>query len=210
MSACCRQKGLFLLLKRPFDLIVSSLALLLLSPLFVVTAVIIWLTDGRPILYSQQRLGQQGKLITIHKFRSMTHNPHRTVNAQVRLHDPEVTGFGRFIRRTKIDELPQIWNVWVGNMSVVGPRPALPASLETYDARQSRRLEVKGGLTCLAQIYGSSHLPWDERIEYDLEYIARQSFWLDLQIIFKTVIVVVLGEERFIKHPPMNHYFPLP
>lgn len=182
------------------------MALLLLSPLFLITAVIIWLTDGRPILYRQQRLGQQGQLITIYKFRSMTHNPNRQVNAQVRMHDPEVTGFGRFIRRTKMDELPQIWNVWVGNMSVVGPRPALPSSLKTYDDRQRHRLDVKGGLTCLAQIYGSSHLSWDERIEYDLEYIARQSFWLDLQIILKTVLVVLLGEERFIKHPLRNNF----
>lgn len=187
--------------KRFIDLVISTLCLLLLWPAFLVTAVVILLMDGRPIFYCQQRLGQHGQIITIRKFRSMTHNPHRQTDTQVRLDNPEVTRFGRFMRRTKIDELPQIWNVWVGDMSVVGPRPALPSNLENYTPRQRRRLEVKGGLTCLAQVFGGSYLPWDERIEYDLEYIARQSFWLDLRIILKTILVVLMGEERFIKRP---------
>lgn len=189
------------MLKRLFDIVVSLTSIILFSPVFLLVTVLILLTDGRPIFYNQDRLGKDATIFKFHKFRSMTNNPQRKVDRQVRESDPEVTTVGRFIRRLKIDELPQVWNVLKGDMSIVGPRPALPNFLETYSPRQRGRLDVRGGITCLAQINGSSHLSWDERIEYDLIYIENQSFWLDLRIIFKTVLVVLLGEERYIKHP---------
>lgn len=189
------------MVKRLFDIIVSSLALILLSPLLGLISFLIVLTDGWPIFYNQERLGKDAAIFKFHKFRSMTNNPTRRVDKQVRDSDPEVIFIGRYIRRLKIDELPQLWNIIKGEMSIVGPRPVLPKYLETYSARQLHRLDVPGGLTCLAQVNGSSFLSWDERIEYDLVYIETQSFWLDLKIIFKTVLVIVLGEKKFIKHP---------
>jgi lipopolysaccharide/colanic/teichoic acid biosynthesis glycosyltransferase len=191
-------------LKRLFDIIASLIALLIFSPILVLVSVLILLTDGRPIFYNQDRLGKDAKIFKFHKFRSMTNNPRRQVDQQVREDDPEVTGVGRIIRRLKIDELPQLWNVLKGDMSIVGPRPALPRYLETYTPRQRQRLAVRGGITCLAQVNGSSHLSWDERIEYDLEYIETQSIWIDLKIMLKTVLVVILGERRYMNRPTME------
>jgi lipopolysaccharide/colanic/teichoic acid biosynthesis glycosyltransferase len=189
------------MIKRLFDIIVSLLALILFSPVFVGISLLILLTDGRPIFYHQDRLGKDAKIFKFHKFRSMTNNPKREVDQQVRESDPEVTAVGRIIRRVKLDELPQVWNVLKGEMSIVGPRPALPKYLDSYTPRQRRRLDIRGGITCLAQINGSSFLSWDERIEYDLLYIDSQSFWKDLIIILKTVFVVMFGEKRYINHP---------
>lgn len=192
------------MVKRLFDVVVSLAAIVLFLPVFVGVGVMIWATDGRPIFYHQERLGKDARIFRFHKFRSMTNNPQRRVDEQVRGDDREVTAVGRVIRRLKIDELPQVWNVLKGDMSIVGPRPALPKYLETYSPRQRRRLDVRGGITCLAQINGSSHLSWDERIEYDIEYIEKQSFWLDLKIILKTVLVVLLGEKRFLRRPGLG------
>jgi lipopolysaccharide/colanic/teichoic acid biosynthesis glycosyltransferase len=189
------------MIKRLFDIIVSLLALILFSPVFGGISLLILLTDGRPIFYHQDRLGKDAKIFKFHKFRSMTNNPKREVDQQVRESDPEVTAVGRIIRRVKLDELPQVWNVLKGEMSIVGPRPALPKYLDSYTPRQRRRLDIRGGITCLAQINGSSFLSWDERIEYDLLYIDSQSFWKDLIIILKTVFVVMFGEKRYINHP---------
>ncbi|MFZ0548134.1 MAG: sugar transferase [Candidatus Promineifilaceae bacterium] len=190
------------MLKRLFDIAISLAFLVFLSPLFLIISLLILLTDGRPVFYSQDRLGKNAVIFRFHKFRSMTNNPKRKVDQQVRGDNPEITAVGRLIRRLKIDELPQLWNILKGDMSIVGPRPALPKYLETYTPRQRRRLDVRGGLTCLAQINGSSHLSWDERIEYDLMYIDNQSLWLDLKIILKTILVVLFGEKRYIK--PLN------
>jgi lipopolysaccharide/colanic/teichoic acid biosynthesis glycosyltransferase len=193
-----------MMLKRLFDILVSLMAIILLSPLLALVSLLIVLTDGRPIFYNQERLGKDAVVFKFHKFRSMTDNPKRLLDQQVRESDPEVTGIGRVIRRLKMDELPQLWNILKGEMSIVGPRPALPKYLETYSRRQRGRLDVRGGLTCLAQVHGSSFLSWDERIEYDLIYIETQSLWVDLKIILKTVFVVLFGEERYIKHPKMG------
>jgi lipopolysaccharide/colanic/teichoic acid biosynthesis glycosyltransferase len=196
------------MIKRLFDIVVSLTAVILLSPVLLLVSLLILLTGGRPIFYNQERLGKDGRIFNFHKFRSMTNDPQRRVDRQVREGDPEVTAVGRIIRRLKIDELPQLWNVLKGDMSIVGPRPALPRYLETYTPRQRRRLAVRGGITCLAQVNGSSHLSWDERIEYDIIYIENQSLWLDLKIILKTVLVVLLGEERYIRHPNMEGDWP--
>lgn len=192
------------MLKRLFDIVISIVTIVIFSPLFLLIALLILLTDGWPIFYHQERLGKDAKIFKFHKFRSMTNNPKRQVDQQVRESDPDVTAVGRIIRRIKLDELPQVWNVLKGEMSIVGPRPALPKYLETYTPRQRRRLDVRGGITCLAQVNGSSYLSWNERIEYDLIYIDTQNFWNDLIIIIKTIFVVILGEKRYIKHPNLE------
>ena len=191
--------------KRIFDIFVSLIAIILLSPLLLFISLLIVLTDGRPIFYNQDRLGKDATIFKFHKFRSMTDNPKRQVDQQVRGSDPEVTTVGRIIRPLKIDELPQLWNILKGEMSIVGPRPALPKYLETYSPRQRRRLDVRGGLTCMAQVHGSSFLSWDERIEYDLIYIETQSLWIDIKIILKTFFVILLGEERYVRHPKQGN-----
>jgi lipopolysaccharide/colanic/teichoic acid biosynthesis glycosyltransferase len=192
------------MLKRLFDIVVSLVFLIVISPFFLLISLLILLSDGRPIFYNQDRLGKDATIFKFHKFRSMTNNPERKLNQQVRDSDPDVLPIGVFIRRLKLDELPQFWNVLKGEMSIVGPRPALPQYLKGYSPRQRRRLEVRGGITCLAQIKGGSFLSWDERIEYDIVYIDNQSFWNDLKIIFRTVPVVLLGEKRYISHPDME------
>lgn len=192
------------MLKRLFDIVISIVTIVIFSPLFLLIALLILLTDGWPIFYHQERLGKDAKIFKFHKFRSMTNNPKRQVDQQVRESDPDVTAVGRIIRRIKLDELPQVWNVLKGEMSIVGPRPALPKYLETYTPRQRRRLDIRGGITCLAQVNGSSYLSWNERIEYDLIYIDTQNFWNDLIIIIKTIFVVILGEKRYIKHPNLE------
>jgi lipopolysaccharide/colanic/teichoic acid biosynthesis glycosyltransferase len=192
------------MLKRLFDIVVSLVCLISLSPLFLVVMVLILLTDGRPIFFHQERLGKDAKLFRFHKFRSMANDPKRKFNQQVREGDPEVTRVGRIIRRIKVDELPQLWNVLKGEMSIVGPRPALPEYLATYTPEQRRRLDVRGGITCLAQVNGSSFLSWDERIAYDLQYIQKQNFWFDMRIIIQTFPVAFLGEKRFLNRPELE------
>lgn len=192
------------MLKRLFDITASLTALILFSPILLLVSLLILLTDGRPIFYNQDRLGKDATIFKFYKFRSMTNNPDRKLNQQVRDSDPEVLPIGTLMRRLKFDELPQLWNILKGDMSIVGPRPALPQYLEGYSPRQRRRLEVRGGLTCLAQIKGGSFLTWDERIEYDIIYIETQSFRNDLKIILKTIPVVFLGEKKYISRPDMG------
>lgn len=177
------------------------MAIVILSPFLALIAVLIRLSAGSPVLFSQERLGRHGTRFRLYKFRSMTNNPQRTINQQVHEGHPEVTRIGAFLRRTKMDELPQLWNVLRGDVAIVGPRPALPEAIAGYSARQRRRLDVRGGLTCLAQIKGSSYLSWDERIEYDIEYIENESIRLDTKIVGLTCFVVLLGEKRFLERP---------
>jgi lipopolysaccharide/colanic/teichoic acid biosynthesis glycosyltransferase len=195
-------------MKRLFDVLVSFLALIILMPIFLITAILVVITSGFPVFFRQDRLGKNEKVFRIYKFRSMTNNLNLDTSQKICEGDPEVTLVGRFIRRTKVDELPQLWNVLRGDLSIVGPRPALPSHLKGYTPRQRRRLEVKGGLTCLAQICGSRHLSWDERIEYDLKYIKRQSMWLDIKIILRTFLIITFGEQKYIKHPKIREHRP--
>ncbi len=199
-----KNRTLYHKFKRVVDFGLALGAMILLSPVLLITAVLVRVSSGAPVLFSQERLGMHGKLFRLYKFRSMTNNPTRTINQQVHEGHPEVTRIGRVLRRTKLDELPQLWNVVRGDLALVGPRPTLPEQLAGYTPRQRRRLEVRGGLTCLAQIKGSSYLSWDERIEYDLEYVERESVWLDSKIVLLTGLVILLGERRFLKHPDMN------
>ena len=190
---------MYLKFKRLFDFFISFAILLLLFPLFIIVAVLIKLDSKGPIFYLQSRVGENGRAFRIYKLRTMT-NKERDPNVkQTYLQDPDITRIGGLLRRFKIDELPQIWNVFIGDMSLVGPRPALPSLYEKFGEIAKKRCEVRPGMTGWAQVNGNIYLPWEERLCLDREYVDRMSFMLDLRILVKTVAIVLFGEEKYIK-----------
>ena len=190
---------MYLKFKRLFDFFISFAILLLLFPLFIIVAVLIKLDSKGPIFYLQSRVGENGRVFRIYKLRTMT-NKERDPNVkQTYLQDPDITGIGGLLRRFKIDELPQIWNVFIGDMSLVGPRPALPSLYEKFGEIAKKRCEVRPGMTGWAQVNGNIYLPWEESLCLEREYVDRMSFMLDLRILVKTVAIVLFGEEKYIK-----------
>ena len=190
---------MYLKFKRLFDFFISFAILLLLFPLFIIVAVLIKLDSKGPIFYLQSRVGENGRVFRIYKLRTMT-NKERDPNVkQTYLQDPDITRIGGLLRRFKIDELPQIWNVFIGDMSLVGPRPALPSLYEKFGEIAKKRCEVRPGMTGWAQVNSNIYLPWEERLCLDREYVDRMSFMLDLRILVKTVAIVLFGEEKYIK-----------
>ena len=199
----------YLACKRALDVAVSLGMLLLLAPLLLLTALIIKLQDRGPVLFAQTRVGKGGRQFQFFKFRSMA------VDAEARLakvmaehgtedalrfklkRDPRITTFGRIIRKLSIDELPQLFNVLRGDMSLVGPRPPVPREVAEYDGYERRRLAVEQGLTCFWQVSGRSLLSFDEQVELDLEYIKQRNFWLDLKLLFLTVPAVLSGKGAY-------------
>lgn len=188
-------RSLSLTVKRALDLVVAATALLVLSPLLLLTALLILLEDGRPVFFRQTRAGRGGQPFAIVKFRSMTVNdaPVASMGAVTGAH-PLVTKVGRVTRRTKIDELPQLLNVLTGDLSLVGPRPTLMEQTAEYDDFEQRRLSLKPGVTGWAQVCGGIYLPWEERIALDVWYIDAWSLGLDFKVLLRTVGVIVLGE----------------
>lgn len=182
--------------KRLFDVLLAAPALLALLPIMGLCWVLIRLTSPGPALFRQMRLGRHGRLFALQKFRTMTDKP-RVPDREIVAGDPEVTAVGAWLRRFKLDELPQLFSVVRGDLSLVGPRPALPSQREELDEYGVRRLLVRPGVTGLAQVNGNISLSWKERWRYDAQYVARVSFSLDAWIILKTIAVVLLGEERF-------------
>jgi exopolysaccharide biosynthesis polyprenyl glycosylphosphotransferase len=197
-----------LLLKGLFDRCVAAAALILLAPVLAALAGVVWLSDRGPALFTQTRVGKNGHVFRIYKFRTMVvdaeqrqaqllaSNDFDGVLFKLR-RDPRVTAVGVHLRRWSIDELPQLLNVFLGHMSLVGPRPALPAEAEKYAEHVRRRLVVKPGLTGLWQVGGRSDLSWDESVRLDLRYVENWSFALDLQILWKTISVLVRGSGAY-------------
>lgn len=184
------------LVNRSLDVLVSSLALVLTAPIVLLTALLIRLEDGGPMLYIQERVGQDGKRFKALKFRSMVLDAeHKGLGLAVALNDDRITRVGKFIRATSIDELPQLWNVLRGEMSIVGPRPTVPSQVECYSDIQRRRLEVKPGLTGWAQVNGRNSIPWEKRIELDVWYVDNRSLWLDFMIVLRTPLALLPGNE---------------
>jgi lipopolysaccharide/colanic/teichoic acid biosynthesis glycosyltransferase len=180
--------------KRALDVAGGALALIVASPLLGVAALAIKLEDWGPVLYRQRRVGQSGEDFELLKLRTMVVGAERQGPAwAVNAGDPRVTRVGRVLRRLSLDELPQLWNVVRGDMSLVGPRPTLRYQVEQYTARQRRRLEVKPGITGWAQVHGRARLPWDERIELDVWYVEHRSLSLDLKILALTPLAVFTG-----------------
>jgi lipopolysaccharide/colanic/teichoic acid biosynthesis glycosyltransferase len=173
--------------RRLFDVAGAASGLLLASPLLAGAALAIKLEDGGPVLYRQRRVGRDGVEFELLKLRSREVGAeHRGAGFAVDAGDPRITTVGAFLRRTSIDELPQLWNVVRGEMSVIGPRPTLAYQVARYTVRQRRRLEVTPGLTGWAQIHGRAKLPWDERIELDVWYVENRSWRVDLEILLRT------------------------
>jgi len=179
-------------MKRIFDLTLTIPAYLLLSPLIILIAVIIRLTMGKPIFFRQIRPGFHGKPFTIYKFRTMLNAYGKNGNL---LPDKErLTRFGKFLRSTSLDELPELFNILKGEMSIVGPRPLLMQYLERYSPEQARRNEVRPGLTGWAQINGRNAITWEEKFRLDVWYVDNQSFRIDIKIIFMTILKVLKRE----------------
>jgi lipopolysaccharide/colanic/teichoic acid biosynthesis glycosyltransferase len=180
---------------RIFDVIVAALALALLSPVLLVAAVAIRLGSRGPVIYRQRRVGLHGREFELLKLRTMVEGSDPVgVGTVVTREDPRVTAAGRLLRRTSLDELPNLVNVLRGEMAIVGPRPTIPAQVKDYTPRQHRRHEVRPGLTGLAQIQGRAGIPWADRIELDVEYVENRSAMLDLKILTRTVALLLTGQ----------------
>ncbi len=191
-------------LKRAFDVVFSLLALCVFFPFVLLIALLIKLTSRGPVLFKQVRVGHGGRHFWCYKFRSMCADAEAKKQSLIHLneasgpvfkikHDPRVTPIGRYLRKSSLDELPQLINVLRGDMSIVGPRPPLPVEVETYGPRERQRLSVLPGLTCLWQVSGRSNISFEHWIELDLLYIETMSFTNDLKIVLKTVPAVVTG-----------------
>ncbi len=179
-------------MKRLFDLAVSLVAFVLSLPLLLMTAILVFLSLGAPVIFTQKRPGLHGKVFSIYKFRSMSNATDK--KGELLPNDQRLNVVGRFIRKTSLDELPSLWNVVKGDMSVVGPRPLKVEYLELYNDEQARRHDVRPGLTGWAQVNGRNNLSWQDRFAMDVWYVDNQSLFLDLKIILLTAIKVLRRE----------------
>jgi lipopolysaccharide/colanic/teichoic acid biosynthesis glycosyltransferase len=196
-------------LKRALDIVVSLAMLIALSPLFAMVAICIKLTDGGPVLFWQARVGQWGREFPFPKFRSMVAHAEKLKDALLAQNqhgagvtfkmkrDPRVTWIGRLIRKLSIDELPQLWCVLKGDMSLVGPRPPVPREVALYTLADRRRLDVTPGLTCIWQVSGRGDIPFPQQVQLDVQYIESQSLWFDVKLLLKTVPAVLLGKGAY-------------
>jgi lipopolysaccharide/colanic/teichoic acid biosynthesis glycosyltransferase len=182
---------------RVFDIATSALGLAVTSPILAASAVAIKLEDGGPVLYRQVRVGKDGEDFELLKLRTMVVGAEKKgAGYAVDKGDSRITRVGRVLRKTSVDELPQLWNVLRGEMSLIGPRPTLRYQVDTYTARQRRRLDVRPGLTGWAQVNGRATLPWAERIELDVWYVEHRSPRLDLKILLRTPLALFGGTYR--------------
>ena len=184
-------------MNRALDAVASVFGLVVTSPLLAASAIAIKLEDGGPILFRQVRVGKDGEDFALLKLRTMVIDAEKQgAGYAVDAGDSRITRVGRVLRRTSVDELPQLWNVFRGEMSLIGPRPTLRYQVEKYNARQRKRLEVRPGLTGWAQIHGRATLPWDERIELDIWYVEHVSPRVDLKILWRTPLALFSGTYR--------------
>lgn len=194
-----------LFLKRTIDLFGSLFGLIILSPLFLIIAILIKLTSKGPVFFKQDRLGKEGKIFKIIKFRTMIVNAEKIGDGiEVKSErDNRITNIGRVLRATSLDELPQLLNVFKGDMSLVGPRPPLPYhpyKYEQYDEYQRTRFLMRPGMTGLSQVTVRNSVPWDERIKFDVKYIENFSIWLDIKILFKTLLKIFKKESIYLSN----------
>jgi len=179
-------------IKRPFDLFLIFLSLPLIFPIYLFIALLVLARLDSPVLFRQFRPGLSGKIFNMYKFRTMTNESDK--NETLLSDEARLTKFGKFLRSTSLDELPSLWNVLKGDMSLVGPRPLLVEYLPLYSEKQSRRHEVKPGITGWAQVNGRNAISWDEKFDLDVWYVDNQSIWLDIKILWLTVKKVILRD----------------
>jgi lipopolysaccharide/colanic/teichoic acid biosynthesis glycosyltransferase len=199
----------YLTAKRLLDITVALTALVVLSPLFLIVALCVKLTDGGPVFFRQKRVGLNGMVFDFFKFRSMCVdaearkaellrlNKHGNSITFKMLRDPRVTWVGRILRKTSVDEAPQLWNVLIGEMTLVGPRPAVVAEVQRYTPRERRRLAVVPGLTCIWQVSGRADLDFQQQVELDVRYIRERSLWLDVKLMVLTIPAVLSGKGAY-------------
>ena len=178
--------------KRPFDFVLSLIAIIILSPILLLIAFLVRIKLGSPVIFKQQRPGLNEKIFTLYKFRTMTDE--KNEKGELLPDEMRLTDFGKFLRSTSLDELPELFNILKGDMSIVGPRPLLIEYLPLYNEHQRRRHEVRSGLTGWAQVNGRNAISWEEKFNYDVEYVDNLSFFLDLKIIFLTIVKVLKRE----------------
>jgi len=196
-----RKSDFYKFCKRGIDVIVAGVGLILLSPIITIVACAIKLTSNGPIFFLQKRVGKNGELFNMYKFRSMVVNAEELKEKLKHKNemsgpmfkmkdDPRVTKVGKFIRKTSLDELPQLWNVLKGDMSLVGPRPSLPKEVEQFDSWMFKRLTVRPGLTCYWQVSGRNNIDFEDWMKLDVKYVEERNLWIDIKLIFKTVGVL--------------------
>ncbi len=202
--------GSLKIVKRSIDIIVSITMLIILAPLFLVVAMAIRSSDGGPVFFIQTRVGKWGREFLFYKFRSMvidaeqlktsimdkSHHGNNSITFKMNK-DPRITWIGRIIRKTSIDELPQLWNVLIGDLALVGPRPSLPIEVARYSLADRRRLDVTPGLTSTWAVSGRGDIPFQQQVKLDVQYIKSQSLWMDVKILLKTIPVVLMGKGAY-------------
>lgn len=182
-------------MKRFFDFICSAVALLLLSPILAVLSLLIRIYDGKNVIFRQKRIGRNGDLFEIYKFRTMKEGTRNAATSELHESDSQVTRFGRILRKTSLDELPQLWNILKGDMSFVGPRPLIPEEKEIHELRKASGVyAVRPGITGLAQVNGRDQITIEQKVAYDEKYAKERTISMDIKIIFQTVKVVLTGE----------------
>ena len=195
------RKRIYEISKRAIDIIGAGSGLLLLSPVIAIVACAVKFTSKGPIFFSQKRVGKNGQLFDMYKFRSMVVNAEELKEKLAHQNemsgpmfkmkdDPRVTNVGKFIRKTSLDELPQLWNVLKGDMSLVGPRPSLPKEVKQFEKWMYKRLTVKPGLTCYWQVSGRNNIDFEDWMKLDISYVEDRNLWIDIKLIFKTVFVL--------------------
>ncbi len=196
-------------MKRLSDFVIASILLVMVSPLFLLVAILVKLTDFGPVFFVQTRIGKNGVPFSCLKFRSMRVNAdclkakmmseshHKDGRTFKMVKDPRITRFGRFIRKFSIDEMPQLWNVVRGDMSLVGPRPSCPQEVAIYESQDWLRLNVKPGLTCIWQVQGRGDIPFDQQVLMDLEYVENKTLMLDFKLLLMTVPAVVFAKGAY-------------
>ena len=195
------KKRIYEISKRAIDIIGAGSGLLLLSPVIAIVACAVKFTSKGPIFFSQKRVGKNGKLFDMYKFRSMVVNAEELKEKLAHQNemsgpmfkmkdDPRVTKVGKFIRKSSLDELPQLWNVLKGDMSLVGPRPSLPKEVKQFEEWMYKRLTVKPGLTCYWQVSGRNNIDFEDWMKLDISYVEDRNLWIDIKLIFKTVFVL--------------------
>ena len=188
-----QKKGIYQkFLKRPMDFILSLMAIIVLSPVLIIVAVLVRIKLGSPVLFKQKRPGLNEKIFTMYKFRTMTDE--KDENGELLPNNIRLTKFGRVLRATSLDELPELFNIFKGDMSIIGPRPLLIEYLPLYNEKQKHRHDVRPGLSGLAQVNGRNAISWEEKFDYDVEYVDNISFSLDLKLIVQTFLKVFKRE----------------